>query len=158
MTPLWFPGGRLLSWGWNEHGMCGDGSHADVVQPQRVPSLRPLLIGCGAGHSLAVCATVAEPGERNCTWPHFSYICSAPGWIQTETLNSLAVEVALLVLFGNNFHFDEGYAVTNTAVCWITLSVDGGGVIISPAGPTHDRQDSGHAAGSGHARPSEGSS
>ncbi|XP_077423817.1 secretion-regulating guanine nucleotide exchange factor [Vanacampus margaritifer] len=46
-------GERLLSWGWNEHGMCGDGSLADVVEPQPVPSLRPLVIGCGAGHSMA---------------------------------------------------------------------------------------------------------
>ncbi|XP_061532057.1 secretion-regulating guanine nucleotide exchange factor isoform X1 [Phycodurus eques] len=48
-------GERLLSWGWNEHGMCGDGSLADVFEPQLVPGLRPLVIGCGAGHSLAVC-------------------------------------------------------------------------------------------------------
>uniref|UniRef100_A0A1A8PM61 Secretion regulating guanine nucleotide exchange factor n=1 Tax=Nothobranchius rachovii TaxID=451742 RepID=A0A1A8PM61_9TELE len=49
-------GGRLLSWGWNEHGMCGDGSQADVYPPQLVPDLKPALIGCGAGHSMAVCA------------------------------------------------------------------------------------------------------
>uniref|UniRef100_A0A3Q2ZN78 Secretion regulating guanine nucleotide exchange factor n=1 Tax=Hippocampus comes TaxID=109280 RepID=A0A3Q2ZN78_HIPCM len=48
-------GERLLSWGWNEHGMCGDGSLADVFEPQLVPGLRPLVIGCGAGHSMAVC-------------------------------------------------------------------------------------------------------
>lgn len=65
--PLWFSGGRLLSWGWNEHGMCGDGSHADVFQPKLVPALRPLLIGCGAGHSLAVCASVAASEDRKCT-------------------------------------------------------------------------------------------
>ncbi|XP_071353078.1 secretion-regulating guanine nucleotide exchange factor isoform X2 [Trachinotus anak] len=50
-------GGCLLSWGWNEHGMCGDGSQTDVFEPQLISGLRPLLIGCGAGHSLAVCAT-----------------------------------------------------------------------------------------------------
>ncbi|TWW75985.1 Secretion-regulating guanine nucleotide exchange factor [Takifugu flavidus] len=60
-------GGRLLSWGWNEHGMCGDGSHADVFQPQLVPALRPLLIGCGAGHSMAVCAAIAASEDRKCT-------------------------------------------------------------------------------------------
>uniref|UniRef100_I3JNF1 Secretion regulating guanine nucleotide exchange factor n=2 Tax=Oreochromis niloticus TaxID=8128 RepID=I3JNF1_ORENI len=49
-------GGSLLSWGWNEHGMCGDGSQANVFLPQLVPGLRPVLIGCGAGHSMAVCA------------------------------------------------------------------------------------------------------
>ncbi|CAN9499395.1 unnamed protein product [Ophioblennius macclurei] len=47
-------GGRLLSWGWNEHGMCGDGSQTDVCRPRLVSGLRPLLVGCGAGHSLAV--------------------------------------------------------------------------------------------------------
>ncbi|XP_054632085.1 secretion-regulating guanine nucleotide exchange factor isoform X3 [Dunckerocampus dactyliophorus] len=49
-------GGRLLSWGWNEHGMNGDGSLADVLEPQLLPGLTPFLIGCGAGHSMAVCA------------------------------------------------------------------------------------------------------
>uniref|UniRef100_A0A3Q3WI16 RCC1-like domain-containing protein n=1 Tax=Mola mola TaxID=94237 RepID=A0A3Q3WI16_MOLML len=44
--------GRLLSWGWNEHGMCGDGSETDVFLPQLVSGLRALLIGCGAGHSM----------------------------------------------------------------------------------------------------------
>lgn len=57
-------GGRLLSWGWNEHGMCGDGSQTDVSQPQIVPGLRPLLIGCGAGHSMAVCATTTDSRQN----------------------------------------------------------------------------------------------
>ncbi|XP_048013843.1 secretion-regulating guanine nucleotide exchange factor isoform X1 [Megalobrama amblycephala] len=51
-------GGRIFSWGWNEHGMCGDGSLCDITQPRPVPSLRDataLLIGCGAGHSMALC-------------------------------------------------------------------------------------------------------
>ncbi|CAM9192765.1 unnamed protein product, partial [Lampetra planeri] len=48
-------GGSLLSWGWNEHGMCGDGSQSDASEPQLVAGLRPVLIGCGAGHSMAVC-------------------------------------------------------------------------------------------------------
>ncbi|XP_069564334.1 secretion-regulating guanine nucleotide exchange factor isoform X1 [Brachyistius frenatus] len=55
-------GGCLLSWGWNEHGMCGDGSQADVFNPHLVSGLGPLLIGCGAGHSMAVCA--ATTGSR----------------------------------------------------------------------------------------------
>ncbi|XP_041705751.1 secretion-regulating guanine nucleotide exchange factor [Coregonus clupeaformis] len=58
-------GGRLLSWGWNEHGMCGDGSQTDVSQPQHIPALRPLLIGCGAGHSMALCAV--RTGEEKST-------------------------------------------------------------------------------------------
>ncbi|KAK5867268.1 hypothetical protein PBY51_011777 [Eleginops maclovinus] len=47
-------GARLLTWGWNEHGMCGDGSQNDIFQPQLVSGVTPLLIGCGAGHSMAV--------------------------------------------------------------------------------------------------------
>ncbi|XP_013869066.1 secretion-regulating guanine nucleotide exchange factor isoform X1 [Austrofundulus limnaeus] len=53
-------GGRLLSWGWNEHGMCGDGSQADVFQPRLVSDLRPVLVGCGAGHSMAVCQLLQD--------------------------------------------------------------------------------------------------
>ncbi|XP_053092992.1 secretion-regulating guanine nucleotide exchange factor isoform X3 [Pangasianodon hypophthalmus] len=51
-------GNQVFSWGWNEHGMCGDGSLCDVIQPQPIPDLqnaKALLIGCGAGHSLALC-------------------------------------------------------------------------------------------------------
>ncbi|XP_070686835.1 secretion-regulating guanine nucleotide exchange factor [Pempheris klunzingeri] len=58
-------GGRLLSWGWNEHGMCGDGSQTDVPQPQLVSGLRPLLIGCGAGHSMAVCTETTGGLRQN---------------------------------------------------------------------------------------------
>ncbi|XP_015194184.2 secretion-regulating guanine nucleotide exchange factor isoform X2 [Lepisosteus oculatus] len=60
-------GGRLLSWGWNEHGMCGDGTEVNVSQPQPIPALRgagPLLIGCGAGHSMALCETRGAPAGR----------------------------------------------------------------------------------------------
>ncbi|XP_042351945.1 secretion-regulating guanine nucleotide exchange factor [Plectropomus leopardus] len=53
-------GGCLLSWGWNEHGMCGDGSQSNIFQPQLVSGLRPLLIGCGAGHSMAVCVSTTD--------------------------------------------------------------------------------------------------
>uniref|UniRef100_A0A3Q0S2K7 Secretion regulating guanine nucleotide exchange factor n=1 Tax=Amphilophus citrinellus TaxID=61819 RepID=A0A3Q0S2K7_AMPCI len=53
-------GGCLFSWGWNEHGMCGDGSQANVFHPQLVPGLRPLLIGCGAGHSMAKMCSVSS--------------------------------------------------------------------------------------------------
>ncbi|KAK7892117.1 hypothetical protein WMY93_024080 [Mugilogobius chulae] len=55
-------GSCLLSWGWNEHGMCGDGSHTDVLEPCLIPRLNPLVIGCGAGHSLALC-TVTAPSR-----------------------------------------------------------------------------------------------
>lgn len=63
--PLSFSGGCLLSWGWNEHGMCGDGSLTDVLQPQLVSGLRPLLIGCGAGHSMAVCAVATDSRQNS---------------------------------------------------------------------------------------------
>ncbi|XP_034502205.1 secretion-regulating guanine nucleotide exchange factor isoform X1 [Ailuropoda melanoleuca] len=57
-------GGTCYSWGWNEHGMCGDGSEADIWAPKPVQALRSslgLLVGCGAGHSLALCQLPALP-------------------------------------------------------------------------------------------------
>ncbi|KAM9768701.1 secretion-regulating guanine nucleotide exchange factor isoform 2-T2 [Dama dama] len=57
-------GGVCHSWGWNEHGMCGDGTEADVWAPKPVPGLRSSLglrVGCGAGHSLALCQLPALP-------------------------------------------------------------------------------------------------
>ncbi|MGH0165471.1 UNVERIFIED_CONTAM: hypothetical protein FKN15_063764 [Acipenser sinensis] len=51
-------GGRCLSWGWNEHGMCGDGTETNLSAPQPITALqntRPVLIGCGAGHSMVFC-------------------------------------------------------------------------------------------------------
>ncbi|XP_073738957.1 secretion-regulating guanine nucleotide exchange factor isoform X2 [Callorhinus ursinus] len=57
-------GGTCYSWGWNEHGMCGDGSEADIRAPKPVQALRSslgLLVGCGAGHSLALCQLPALP-------------------------------------------------------------------------------------------------
>ncbi|XP_058993646.1 secretion-regulating guanine nucleotide exchange factor isoform X3 [Mustela nigripes] len=51
-------GGTCYSWGWNEHGMCGDGSEDNIWAPKPVQALRSslgLLVGCGAGHSLALC-------------------------------------------------------------------------------------------------------
>ena len=51
--------GRLLSWGWNEHGMCGTGDQQDVMSPLPVQLMQdnshsPLLIGTGAGTSFAL--------------------------------------------------------------------------------------------------------
>nr|XP_025750281.1 secretion-regulating guanine nucleotide exchange factor isoform X4 [Callorhinus ursinus] len=57
-------GGTCYSWGWNEHGMCGDGSEADIRAPKPVQALWSslgLLVGCGAGHSLALCQLPALP-------------------------------------------------------------------------------------------------
>ncbi|XP_028917542.1 secretion-regulating guanine nucleotide exchange factor [Ornithorhynchus anatinus] len=51
-------GGQCFSWGWNEHGMCGDGSEEGVWAPRPVGALgpaEPIRVGCGAGHSLALC-------------------------------------------------------------------------------------------------------
>ncbi|XP_047548681.1 secretion-regulating guanine nucleotide exchange factor isoform X7 [Lutra lutra] len=57
-------GGTCYSWGWNEHGMCGDGSEDNIWAPKPVQALRSslgLLLGCGAGHSLALCQRPALP-------------------------------------------------------------------------------------------------
>ncbi|XP_042547540.1 secretion-regulating guanine nucleotide exchange factor isoform X2 [Dipodomys spectabilis] len=56
-------GGACYSWGWNEHGMCGDGSEVNVLTPKPVqvlPSAAGLLVGCGSGHSLALCQLPAH--------------------------------------------------------------------------------------------------
>lgn len=57
---------KCCSWGWNEHGMCGDGTEANVWTPAPVQAfqspVRLLLVGCGAGHSLALCQLPAHPG------------------------------------------------------------------------------------------------
>lgn len=48
--------GKLLCWGWNEHGMCGNGSLINVSLPSEVtvPFRGVLSVGCGAGHSYAL--------------------------------------------------------------------------------------------------------
>ncbi|XP_067396756.1 secretion-regulating guanine nucleotide exchange factor isoform X2 [Emydura macquarii macquarii] len=51
-------GGQCFSWGWNEHGMCGDGTEANVYAPKLIAALgstKPFLTGCGAGHSMVLC-------------------------------------------------------------------------------------------------------
>ncbi|GAB1292116.1 Secretion-regulating guanine nucleotide exchange factor [Apodemus speciosus] len=59
---------KCCSWGWNEHGMCGDGTESNVWTPTPVQALpspsRLLLVGCGAGHSLALCQLPAYPAPR----------------------------------------------------------------------------------------------
>uniref|UniRef100_A0A8C6JWG3 RCC1-like domain-containing protein n=1 Tax=Melopsittacus undulatus TaxID=13146 RepID=A0A8C6JWG3_MELUD len=53
-------GGQCFSWGWNEHGMCGDDTEANVHVPKPIKALgyaKQILIGCGAGHSMALCQT-----------------------------------------------------------------------------------------------------
>ena len=54
---LYFSGGVVYSWGWNEHGMCGTGTEEDVNKPEPVEHLnkyKALSVACGAGHSFAV--------------------------------------------------------------------------------------------------------
>ncbi|XP_057612120.1 secretion-regulating guanine nucleotide exchange factor isoform X2 [Chionomys nivalis] len=56
-------GDKCCAWGWNEHGMCGDGTESNVWTPspvQALQSARLLLVGCGAGHSLALCQLPAH--------------------------------------------------------------------------------------------------
>ncbi|XP_056409956.1 secretion-regulating guanine nucleotide exchange factor isoform X3 [Hyla sarda] len=51
-------GNTVYSWGWNEHGMCGNGGEDNVSAPTAVilpMSCRVELIGCGAGHSMVLC-------------------------------------------------------------------------------------------------------
>ncbi|KAL0968819.1 hypothetical protein UPYG_G00272290 [Umbra pygmaea] len=64
LIQLSFSCDRLLSWGWNEHGMCGDGFQTDIIQPQPILTLRPVLIGCGAGHSMALCVMTLPDEEQ----------------------------------------------------------------------------------------------
>jgi len=50
--------GLVLTWGWNEHGICGTGHETvNVHQPEAVAQLCDYhisLIGCGGGHSFAL--------------------------------------------------------------------------------------------------------
>lgn len=48
---------ELLSWGWNEHGICGTGDELDVNTPTKISSfnnIKVTAIGCGMGHSFAL--------------------------------------------------------------------------------------------------------
>ncbi|XP_019375220.1 PREDICTED: secretion-regulating guanine nucleotide exchange factor isoform X2 [Gavialis gangeticus] len=60
-------GSQCFSWGWNEHGMCGDGTEANIYAPKPIPafgSAELFLIGCGAGHSMALCQTPLDVTHR----------------------------------------------------------------------------------------------
>ncbi|XP_072172142.1 secretion-regulating guanine nucleotide exchange factor-like [Diadema setosum] len=49
---------KLLAWGWNEHGMCADGTKTNVLLPKQVQGLDGRVaakVGVGAGHCFAVC-------------------------------------------------------------------------------------------------------
>ena len=45
---------RIVTFGWNEHGMCGTGDEVDVHIPHIVTTgkFEPLMVGAGAGHSM----------------------------------------------------------------------------------------------------------
>lgn len=56
-------GNTVYSWGWNEHGMCGNGCEDNVPTPTAIclpTSSRVELIGCGAGHSMVVCTSSGQ--------------------------------------------------------------------------------------------------
>lgn len=68
-SSLFFTDGTCYSWGWNEHGMCGDGTETNVWAPTPVQALQSssgFLVGCGAGHSLAFCRLPALPTLGQC--------------------------------------------------------------------------------------------
>ncbi|KAK0157859.1 hypothetical protein PV328_011549 [Microctonus aethiopoides] len=50
--------GRIYSWGWNEHGNCGNGDVTNIFSPceilNRTNNNTALLIGSGAAHSFAI--------------------------------------------------------------------------------------------------------
>lgn len=47
--------GNIWTWGWNEHGNCGNGSEENVLKPQRIPFQKPaILCSCGAGFCYVV--------------------------------------------------------------------------------------------------------
>ena len=61
LLPIHFsPGsGDVLTWGWNEHGMCGTGNEENVLTPYmlQVPvdkRAETVLVGSGAGHTMLV--------------------------------------------------------------------------------------------------------
>ncbi|XP_074660176.1 secretion-regulating guanine nucleotide exchange factor-like [Tubulanus polymorphus] len=50
-------GGKLLSWGWNEHGICGNGNEENISKPEPVKTFidkNVLMIECSGGHSFAL--------------------------------------------------------------------------------------------------------
>ncbi|XP_012151651.1 secretion regulating guanine nucleotide exchange factor [Megachile rotundata] len=48
---------KIICWGWNEHGNCGNGCRRDVKSPEQLIlpfDYAGIRVGCGAGHSFAV--------------------------------------------------------------------------------------------------------
>lgn len=47
--------GKLLCWGWNEHGNCGAGDVEDVKTPMEIlPNKNCIYVSCGTGQSFAI--------------------------------------------------------------------------------------------------------
>ncbi|KAF3422566.1 hypothetical protein E2986_04085 [Frieseomelitta varia] len=54
--------GKILCWGWNEHGNCGNGHTKDVKFPEQLHlpyAYTGILIGSGAAHSFAVIKNIS---------------------------------------------------------------------------------------------------
>ncbi|KXJ09918.1 secretion-regulating guanine nucleotide exchange factor isoform X2 [Exaiptasia diaphana] len=46
--------GKVLTWGWNEHGICGSQDEANIHRPRLVSlpeDFRAVRVGCGGGHT-----------------------------------------------------------------------------------------------------------
>ena len=61
----------VVTFGWNEHGICGTGNETNVHVPFRIS--KPLedwnvdLIGTGAGHTLVVAKSKHNDSSDTCT-------------------------------------------------------------------------------------------
>lgn len=109
-------GGRIFSWGWNEHGMCGDGSLCDIAQPRPIPHLRDataLLIGCGSGHSMALCSL--KSNKDSASWTGLSI------WLSVCDKDCLLAYVMVLMYYSERLgwafkwqFFDQSLRNANT--------------------------------------------
>ena len=60
----------MITWGWNEHGLCGNGNEDNILIPHQVAALTDYvikMIGCGAGHSFAMINDTWYEIKRNNT-------------------------------------------------------------------------------------------
>ncbi|XP_039609252.1 secretion-regulating guanine nucleotide exchange factor isoform X2 [Polypterus senegalus] len=71
-------GDSILSWGWNEHGMCGDGTEVNISEPRQISFFRnyiPAAIGTGAGHSMVLCRSAGQSGGDFKACPEEQAVC-----------------------------------------------------------------------------------
>lgn len=61
----------MITFGWNEHGMCGTGDEVNVHTPHIVTTfldgdgqIEPLIVGAGAGHSMVAVHRVITRREK----------------------------------------------------------------------------------------------